>query len=356
MEIQGNEFVSEEEMQKLSQLMLRFVKSYEEKPSEQTDEEWLQNQFTMELQGLDSGAIAGQGREAMEAIRVYNENLDSLAEARAQGKLEEEWFAGRVMQLQAQNGMKNAEAAARMADLYNALEQDGTQIQLQEEDWNPGKLQMMAKTIGERAMLSGYQNAAVFAGYNGVLPYQSGMSSETQQTIIQALESGNDSALKAAAAGALKVASEKEIVKIVPVGIPVYVAANIACTSIENLKVSINVADGKTTEQKAAKQMASNSMAMYLNVAFEAAGREAGGKLLSWIPFVGKPVGQAVGAAVGRAAARVAGPVIEKKLEKSRHPVAQAAKSVLQNFSEAKEKIKGKVKSFAGKIKQKLLG
>ena len=152
----------------------------------------------------------------------------------------------------------------------------------------------------------------------------------------------------------MKVASEKEIVKIVPVGIPVYVAANIACTSIENLKVTINVADGKTTEQKAVKQMAANSMTMYLNMAFEAAGRVGGGALLGWIPFIGKPVGQAVGAAVGRAVARIAGPIIEKKLEESNHPIVKAAKNVLQNSDRTKEKIKNKVNSFAGIIKQKL--
>lgn len=354
MEIQGNEFVTEEELQKLSQLLLRFIKSYEEKPSEQTDEEWLQEQFAAELQGLDSAA-AGLGSEAMAAIRTYNETLASLAKARAQGKLEEEWFAERVMQIQSERGIGNAETAASMADLYNALEQDGTPVQLQGEDWNPGKLQMMAKAIGERAMLAGYQNAAAFAGYGGV-PFPAGVSGETQQAVIRALESGNDSGLKAAAAGTLKVASEREMVRIVPVGIPIYVASNIACTSIENLKVSINVADGKTTEQKAAKQMAANSMTMYLNTAFEAAGRAGGSKLFGWIPFIGKPVGQAVGAAVGRAAAKIAGPIIEKKLEKSSHPIAKAARNVLQNVNEAKEKIKNKVISFAGKIKQKLFG
>ena len=60
-----------------------------------------------------------------------------------------------------------------------------------------------------------------------------------QEVVEAALTGGADFGVKAATAGALKVASEKEILSVIPKGTPAGTFANIAYVAVENVKGSL---------------------------------------------------------------------------------------------------------------------
>ena len=77
--------------------------------------------------------------------------------------------------------------------------------------------------------MAGLQAAVITVGFDLVTKKVKGEPIDENETVELALKAGTDSGIKAAAAGALKVASEKGVIAIIPPGTPANVIAHMAC-------------------------------------------------------------------------------------------------------------------------------
>ena len=140
-----------------------------------------------------------------------------------------------------------------------------------------------------------------------------------------ALVTGADASVKAAAGGALKVVSEKELISLLPPGTQAAVITKIACVGIENTKILLKVAKGDMTMSEAMEHMGRTSVSMYAGLSAGAIGAGIGAAALSWIPVVGTVVGGVIGGIAGYTAGNKVG---EKIFESAKRVVETGVKAV----------------------------
>ena len=153
---------------------------------------------------------------------------------------------------------------------------------------------------------------------------------KAEDEIITALESGADFGVKSAVGSALKVGSEKGILKFIPKGTPAATLANVAFVGVENVKVLSKVAKGELTPREGVSKMADVtasaaggllamghgsaigagiglSAGIAIGSVFGPAGMIVGGKIGSTVGgFAGGCVGYAAGSKVGQAVCKAA--------------------------------------------------
>lgn len=221
--------------------------------------------------------------------------------------------------------------------------------------WDNYSTNQLVKNIGKNATLSGLQCVAVTAGFDIVNKIITGQEVDADETIEIALKTGTDTGIKTVTAGALKVAVEKGIITIIPKGTPAGVIANLACISIENVKILIKVANGEITILEALDMIGRTSMSMIYGIGWGTAGAGIGIAVLSWIPIVGPIVGGIVGGMIGYMAGSKVGSLIYsgiKKVWSTAKKVVSTAwegiKSVGRNIGNGIKNTASKVASFLG--------
>jgi len=336
------------ELQDFAQLLAHFVQEYEKKPSEQSDSDWLKAQFLREIAGLTENAADALSQEAADTIRAYDQNLASLMDAKSQGKTAQEWFAEKA----AVSGM----SVEKLGELHTALEQANSQLMrvidpkvellpVTNPNWTNCDSRLIAKSLGEQAVLAGIQSAAATAGYRLSEGLTGEIPLDMQGIVASALETGMDTGLKTVTAAALKVASEQRL--LVPENAAMREVTDLACTTIENVKTLQTVADGARTAGEALDQLGRNAAAMYFDLSFSEAGRVIGRTALSWIPAVGPMVGEVVGYTVGRMLDSKAGEKIRQAAGRVAETATKAVRTVWTKAKETAVKAKKAIKSFA---------
>lgn len=177
-------------------------------------------------------------------------------------------------------------------------------------DYNSYTTRELALNIGKQAGRSGIHAAFLGMGIDLVQKAVQGEPIEADEVVAAAVATGSDSCVKAAAGGALKVASEKGILSILPPGTPGGTIAKIACVGVENVKILWKVAKGELTMSEAMEHMGRTSVSMYAGLSAGAVGAGIGASALSWIPIVGPLVGGVVGGVVGYTAGSKVGEVV----------------------------------------------
>lgn len=166
-------------------------------------------------------------------------------------------------------------------------------------DWSVFKSKDLALHIGKNAALAGLQGALITTGFSLAAQAIKGEGIDEEEVVETALRTGADAGVKAAAVGAVKVASELNYLRVIPAGTPVGVIANTVCVAVENIKILAKVATGELTLTEALEMMGRTSVAMVYGIGWGAAGAVAGAAALSWIPIVGPVVGGLVGGMLG---------------------------------------------------------
>lgn len=221
---------------------------------------------------------------------------------------------------------------------------------LPREDWNSFNTKELALNIGKNAGLAGLQAAVITTGFDLVAKKVKGEPIDGDETIELALKTGTDSGIKAAAAGALKVASEKGVISIIPKGTPAGVIAQMACVGIENAKILAKVASGEITLTEAMDMMGRTSTAMVYGLGWGATGMAIGAVALSWIPIVGPIVGGIVGGTIGYMAGSKFGSAVYSGLKKVGGVIKSAAKKVWSGVKTVASKIGNGIRSLGRKI------
>ena len=229
---------------------------------------------------------------------------------------------------------------AQAKEMQLKVQDDGQRLSA---DWNVFQTKDMALQIGKNASMAGLQAAALTTGFSLVNQIIKEEKIDTEQTVELALKTGADAGIKAATAGALKVAAEKGVISIIPKGTPAGIIANIVCVGIENVKILAKVATGELTMSQAMEQMGRTTTSMVYGIGWGAAGAGIGATTLAWIPVVGPLVGGLVGGMVGYMAGSKFGEAVFGGLR----TVGKGIKNAVKSGWNA-------LKSGVGKIRNKL--
>lgn len=213
-------------------------------------------------------------------------------------------------------------------------------------DWNSYNTKSLALTLGANVGLAGVQSAAIGTGLEMARKVMSGEKIEADETIKTALKTGADTGIKTATAGALKVAAERGIIKVIPKGTPAGMIANIASVGIENVKILMKVAKGELSMAEALEQMGRTSVSMVAGIASAGTGAVIGAAALSWIPVVGPVIGGLAGGMI----AYIAGSSIGSKVYDAAKKVQQGAKSFTKKIWNKAKEIGNRVKTGFSKV------
>lgn len=203
-------------------------------------------------------------------------------------------------------------------------------------DWNVYNTKELAINLGKQAGLAGMQAALMATGIGLAGKVLSGEEVDGGEVVQAALQTGADAGVKAAAGGALTVASEKGILSILPKPIAPGTITKIACVGIENVKILWKVAKGELTISEGLEHMGRTSTAMVSGLACAGVcagtGAKIGAAVLSWMPIAGPIVGGLIGGIVGYTAGSKVGEAVfngvKKVAEKGREIVKSAWEGV----------------------------
>lgn len=197
-----------------------------------------------------------------------------------------------------------------------------------EADWNDFAAKDIALGISKQVGLAGLQGAAIGTGMELVSKAWKGEPIDGEAVVETALVSGSDAAVKVATAGALKTASEKGILKVIPKGTPASTLANIAFVAVENVKVLGKVAGGELTVKEGLDKMQQTTGSCVAGMALAAKGTTIGAALGTVLGPIGTTIGGLAGGAVGYMAGSKLGQAVVKGAQKMRDKAIETAKSV----------------------------
>lgn len=241
--------------------------------------------------------------------------------------------------LEAPDGTKSNPLPKKSAEELRDEAQSGN---WKEWDWNQYQTKDLVKGIARQARTAALQGAAIGAGIDIAEKLFKGKDIKGKDVLKSALSSGADSGSKAALAGALKVASEKGILRLIPKGTPAGICANIACITIENIKIIVQIAQGKLTLEEGLYKMEEVIVAMVSGFVLMAKGAAIG----SSIGIVLGPVGAAIGGFIGGTVGYMLGSKVgETFVKTSRKIRTYVSNKLVEKVKSAKETIKNFITS-----------
>lgn len=210
-------------------------------------------------------------------------------------------------------------------------------------NWDKYKAKDLAKGIGKQAGFAALQGAAIGVGFDIAHKLWNGEEVKGEEVVQTALISGADFGVKAAAAGALKVGVEKEIIKTIPKGTPASTLADIAFVAIENAKVCWKVIKGDLSLREGYEEIKMTTVSTIAGMAAREKGSIIGEKIGKAIGTVFGVPGRAIGSFIGATVGYMAG-------SKFGQAVVKGARKFKEKAKEAIVKIKDKVKEKASDI------
>lgn len=198
--------------------------------------------------------------------------------------------------------------------------------------WNNYNTKELTLHIAQNAAVAGMQGAVLASGFNLAEKVLSQEPVDIDETIQVALETGVDSGIKTAAAGAIKVAGEKGILTMIPKGGEATgIIPTIACVAIENIKTACKIAIGEISLYTGLDRIGQASVAAVPGMMFSACGFKLGAAAFSIIPIVGPLVGGLVGGLVGHMAGSQIGSTIYRGVTK----IVKAGASIVKKAGNA---------------------
>lgn len=191
--------------------------------------------------------------------------------------------------------------------------------------WNQYNTQELALHLGKQAAFAGMSAAAISTGFDLAYKIMDGEEVKGKEVIREALKTGADTEIKAAAAGALKVGVEKGLVPMLSKTSPV---TAIACVAIENIKTLGRFAKGELSATQTLDYMGRSSVAMVAGMGCAAEGAAIGAAALAIIPVIGPVIGGFIGGVVGYIAGSQVGQAVYKGAKKIAKTAVSAVKAV----------------------------
>lgn len=117
--VNEKEFLTEQEAKKFKKIFGQFLRDYKEKSPEQSDQEWLEKKFQMELPDIKPEDARETAEQIVQGIYEFDKNLRSVNQAAENGISKERWAANKLEE--ACTGMKVNEFGQSLQKLDDAL-------------------------------------------------------------------------------------------------------------------------------------------------------------------------------------------------------------------------------------------
>lgn len=213
-------------------------------------------------------------------------------------------------------------------------------------NWGEYRMKDLSVGVAKQAGYAAVQGAVIGAGFNVAQKLWNGEEIDGQEVVGSALTSGADFGIKAAAAGALKVGAEKEIIKIIPKGTPAGTLANIAFVAVENVKVLGKIATGELSGKEGLEKMEQTTVAAVAGLSAMAEGTAIGAAVGTVLGPVGSAIGGFIGGILGYMAGSKIGETVVKGVQKVRETARNVVSSVVSGIADAATSIVGGVFDF----------
>ncbi len=233
--------------------------------------------------------------------------------------------------------------------------------------WNSYEIKDLTMNIGKKAAFAGVGAAALGAGATMAAKAIQGETIEGEQVIEAALATGADAGVKAAAAGALMVGAERNVLTFIPkhemrvlgqeasrLGIvesklaAAFPYTVMACVAIENIKIMSKCARGELTATETLDYMGRGTVSI---IGGMVAGGWGAGALMTALTLTTGPLGLAAGLVGGMVAGAVGSKVGEVVYEGAKTVVKAGVAVVKTVFKKGYEALK-----TAGSVGRSVIG
>lgn len=214
-------------------------------------------------------------------------------------------------------------------------------------NWNEYTTKDIATGIAKNVGMAGAQGMLIGTGFELARQICKDENINTERALESGLATGADFGIKTAVAGALKTASEKGTLSILPKGTSASTCTVIAFTAVENVKVLGEVASGNLTPFEGYEKIEQVTTSSICGLVSATEGAAVGAEVLSCLG----PIGAAVGGFIGGTVGYVAGSGISNALVKGFQSVRRVISEhvVKPIFETAKRAWEG-AKSFVSNI------
>lgn len=198
------------------------------------------------------------------------------------------------------------------------------------EGWNSYNTRDLAVHIGQQAILSGLQDAAMGAGQSFLIRALNGQEIKGSDLAKDAIRSGAPKGIKMATSAAIKVATARGYVQPLAVlntasKMEGVIFGQIGAYALNIVTSLFQAAMSDMSLSEALNHIAKNVVAMKYGLVGASIGGALGAAALSFIPVVGPVIGSIVGSAIGY----IAGSGIAKTIYNGIKKVAHVAKKVV---------------------------
>ena len=349
-----------EEKESLFNTAKGMLSSWLGRPKEQSTGEWLTDKLSEHI-GAGAAEIA---ENLMGGINSFNENLRQIDEACKAGSTKEEWLQEKLDAMPAESEQAKGEylsAANTALAIGNTAAQKILQypneiIELKEikenivgekTEWNKLSIKAMTGNLVQQAVLSGIGGGALSANSERVESGNGESMAENIDLAEEPIDSEVDVGLKAVAAGALKVASDKGIIPFLTKKTPLAVISTVACWGMESVRTVGQIFRGQISVAKAVERMGRVSSAAI----GELCTNGIAAKSIAAIPIIGPIVGVALGESITKAANNKITNIVYEGFKKVQPVITQVAETTYKAVNKMVEDVKkigNKVLEFFG--------
>ena len=267
---------------------------------------------------------------------------------RGQRKLVPEGQEGEISKkcstvIEAPDGTKSNPLSKERAEQMRDEAQSGNWNDL---NWNEYQAKDLALGIGKQAGYAALQGAAIGVGFDIAKKLWNGEEIKGEEVVETALTSGADFGVKAAAAGAIKVGVEKEIITVIPKGTPASTIANIAFVAIEDAKVIGKMFTGELTFKEGIEKIEQTTVSTAAGLVAMGKGAAVGAAIGTVFGPVGTAIGGFVGGTVGYMAGSKIGEAVVKGAQKVRDTAVKVVKSIGNGIKSVASTVSSGIKSF----------
>ena len=249
--------------------------------------------------------------------------------------------------LEAPDGTTSNPLSKSSAELMRDEAQSG---QWNELNWNEYNTKDLAIGIGKQAGYAALQGAAIGVGFDVAQKLWNGEEIKGEEVVETAIVSGADFGVKAAAAGAIKVGVEKEIITVIPKGTPAGTIANIAFVAVEDAKIIGKMATGELSFKEGIDKIEQTTVATAAGLVTMGEGAAIGAAVGAVFGPVGAAVGGFVGGSVGYMAGSKVGETVVKGAQKLSDGAVKVAKTIGNGIKSAASSLGSGVKSFCSGV------
>lgn len=348
----------------IKDLLKECLESYQTKGETVTDKDWLKDVFMKKINGITEKNALKDAETIVETVNSISKNFYEMEQSGQQGISKESWLANYIQQDMAENAMNEQQEDLSLFDdsIYrqnmilagqpigeyteNDIVEDIT-----EDGYTSYQLKEVALDIGKNASAYGIQSAASTVGTMLAAKIMEGEDIKANQIIQEAFQSGVNSSMQIVASGALKIASENQLLQCFPQTTPVEIIASVSSVGIEGAKILARVASGEITITKAIEQFGRLGVSVVKNLWTIGKNTSVKEVVKRFLPFLG-PQFTVIAETVGTILSFMGGTEFGKLIVDTKVKVANVAKTVAKTAVQGLQKAKQFVSNGIKKAKK----